>query len=312
MGRYSPEFLTKMKHEPMSLNFIKQAIHDRAILEGKVIRCSEDYTLTLKLGRDIFGEIPFSELEVLADGAVAKFVSATSKLNKHIKFIPKELVENEDGTYTVKCSRKEAQQECIDNYIKKLIPGDVIDAKVLRVVKYGVFCDIGCGITALLPTNNISVTHVVNPETVLRGVSRLRVVVQYNNDPLKVQLTHRELLGTWEEESSKFSIGDTVPGTVLSVEDYGIFVRISQNLSGLAEISELHVETDDMVLVKIIDIKPENMKVKLVITERIEYDTPEDANNARRMRFDYVIKDNHITDWEYNKETAKKHIASHF
>ena len=198
------------------------------------------------------------------------------------------------------------------NFISKLIPGDIIDAKVLKIVNYGVFCDIGCGITALLPTNNISVTHVVNPTELLKGLSRMKVVVERNDNPFKIQLSHKELLGTWEEEVAQFQEGDIVPGMVLSVEEYGIFVRISQNLSGLAEISNINVSTGDLVSVKILSIRPDNMKVKLNITEKIKYDTVEEIKEAKKLKFKYSQTGGHITKWVYSTQTAKKQIVSEF
>lgn len=51
----------------------------------------------------------------------------------------------------------------------------------------------------------------------------------------RVSLSHKELLGTWEENAALFSPGETVSATVRSVESYGIFVELTPNLAGLAE-----------------------------------------------------------------------------
>lgn len=312
MSRYNPEYLTEMKREPMSINFIRQAIADNAMLEAKVLSCDEKYNLTLYLGRNITGIIEFDELEYNEDGIVTKPVSATSKVNKHIKFLPKKIVDNHDGTYTVMCSRKDAQKDCMENFIKKLVPGDIINARALRIMNYGIFCDIGCGIIALLPTNNISVTHVTEPEKIMKGVTKLKVVVKENSNPFKITLSHKELLGNWEQEAAKLTEGDIVAGMVLSVEDYGIFVRLSQNLSGLAEPTEINIKENDMVYVQVLNIKPESMKVRLNITERIEFDTEEDELEARKLKFDYVIDSGHIDNWLYSTETAKRRIETQF
>ena len=52
---------------------------------------------------------------------------------------------------------------------------------------------------------------------------------------LRVSLSHKELLGTWEENAALFSSGETVSGIVRSVEHYGVFVELAPNLAGLAE-----------------------------------------------------------------------------
>ena len=311
MGRYIPEYLNDTKNEPMTLNFVKQAIADNSILEAKVIKCDDKYNLTVALGDNIYGKISLTEYEYRTDNETTKLNSVASKVNKHIRFIPKE-INQVNGTYEVTCSRKEAQKECFDNYITKLKPGDIIDARVIKIMSYGVFCDIGCGIAALLPTNNISVTHIVNASDLLKGTSKLRVIVKDTTNPFKIQLSHKELLGTWEQEAAKFNEGDIVPGMVLSVEDYGIFVRISQNLSGLAEPTALTVNPGDIVSVQVLNIKSDNMKVRLYITEKIEFSSPAEEIEEKKLKFKYYITDNRITEWVYSTPNSKKLIKSVF
>jgi secreted PhoX family phosphatase len=59
-------------------------------------------------------------------------------------------------------------------------------------------------------------------------------------DPIRarISLTHRELLGTWLENASRFAPGETVSGIVRGNEDYGIFVELAPNLSGLTDVND--------------------------------------------------------------------------
>ena len=305
MSKYSPEYMTHRNREEMSLNAIKQAIRMQSILEARVTKCDSDNNLTIEIGKNIIGIIPFSELEYHPDGTPIKPASATSKVNRHIKYIPIS-IRKEDDLFIVDCSRKQVQKICYDNYISNLTPGDVIDAYVLKIMNYGIFCDIGCGIVALLPTNNISVTHIVNPAIELRGISTLKVVVNHIDENYRVELTHKELLGTWEEEVTSFNEDDVTYGTVLSVEEYGVFVRLSQNLSGLADVTELELKPGDLVSVRIQSIQNRNMKIKLTIIDKVGTVTD------KPMRFKYYTTEPHIKDWVYSTATAKKQIESHF
>lgn len=307
MSKYSPEYITKRHSEEVNLNFINKAIKEKSILEAKVVECTSDLTLVLNLGKNIVGKITFDELEYNFDGKPQKDVSATTKVGKHVKFIATSVDKDEEtGKYVVQCSRKQAQQECYDNFISKLLPGDVIDAHVIRTMNYGVFCDIGCGIVALLPTNNISVTHIIDPINELKFAHSIKVVVKSRDDSGRLQLTHKELLGTWEEEISKFHENDIVTGTVISIEDYGVFIRLSQNLSGLAEIPNIDLKNGDKVSVKILAIRPDNMKVKLLVQEVLE----KDDNDG--LTFTYKNSNDHIKEWIYSTEKAKKRIESYF
>jgi small subunit ribosomal protein S1 len=215
----------------------------------------------------------------------------------------------------VQCSRKEAQKQCFDKFIKTLKPGDVIDARVTKIVNYGIFCDIGCGYIAMLPTNNISVTHIINPCESLKYVHKLRVVVKDIDDKYMIQLSHKELLGTWEEEVSDLHEGDIVVGAVISVESYGVFVRLSQNLSGLAEIPiDEDVKQGELVTVRISSIKKENMKIKLLILNKVSNESTEcDEDTVERLSFRYRdMETTHIDEWTYSTPGSKKLITTKF
>lgn len=308
MNRYNPEYFTKAKHKPMTVEFITKAIEKKSILEAKVDSCDVNNTLTLKLGKNILGRIDFSELEYNIKDKETKPASATSKVGRYIKFMPIK-IEKDEGTeqYIVTCSRRIVQEECYNNYISKLVPGDIIDATILKLVNYGAFCDIGCGIVALLPTNSISVTHIVDPEYFLKGIHTIKAVISSNTEN-GVVLSHKELLGTWEEETNKLSVGTVVTGTVLSITDYGVFIRLSQNLSGLAELPDMKLDVKDKVSVRVTGIKPDSMKVKLLVISKLD----ENEDEGMTISFDYSITQGHIDEWVYSTPTAKRQIRTVF
>ena len=95
----------------------------------------------------------------------------------------------------------------------------------------------------------------------------IRAVVRMK-DENRITLSHRELLGTWTENAERFRVGETVAGIVRSVESYGIFVELTPNLAGLAELKEnVHAGQQASVFIK--SILPNRMKVKLVLVATI-------------------------------------------
>ena len=67
----------------------------------------------------------------------------------------------------------------------------------------------------------------------------IRTIVRSLDENGRVFLSHKELLGTWEQNVSQFHAGETVGGSaVRSIESYGIFVELTPNLAGLAEYKE--------------------------------------------------------------------------
>jgi len=316
-----------------SLEDIKEAIVNKTIMEAIVDSCDNNMTLTLSICDNIKGKIAFDELEYRLDGKQVKTITAMSKVGRHVKFIPTSIVGNEDSGYTVTCSRKLAQKECYINYLSKLIPGTVVDVRVIATKSFGVFCDVGCGVIALLPTNLISVTHIDDPTNLFKENPNIKAVVKNVQGDGKVQLSHRELLGTWDQESAKLNVGSTICGTVISVEDYGVFVRVTQNISGLAsaasnESSDIDLRPGDIVSVKIrsMNQKPgKSRRVKLSIIEKVE-------GSKENLSFDYYDIDKvsdqigeygedfngtclegakYIKRWEYASNVAKP-IVSNF
>ena len=180
-----------------------------------------------------------------------------------------------------------------------LEPGVLLTCRVTHMEPFGAFVDIGCGIVAMLPIERISVSRIPHPAARLRvGQKILAAVLSIDRDARRVTLTHRELLGTWMENASRFAPGDTVQGVIRSIRDYGAFVELTPNLSGLADVKEGTAE-GDRVSVFIRSIRPERMKIKLQIIQRLP---PRLAPTPPR----YQITDGRLERWVYSPPGCEK------
>ena len=111
-------------------------------------------------------------------------------------------------------------------------------------------------------------------------------------------LTHRELLGTWEENAALFRPGMTVPGYARGIKDYGTFVELTPNLSGLAE-SKDGVKEGERVSVYIKSILPDRMKLKLLIIDTLPpLEGPEPLH--------YFLTEGILDRWQYAPEGCRK------
>ena len=120
----------------------------------------------------------------------------------------------------------------------------------------------------------------------------------------RVSLSHKELLGTWEENAARFRAGETVAGVVRSVENYGAFVELSPNLAGLAETKE-GVRAGQQASVFIKSIIPEKMKIKLIIIDAFE--------GSRRPKPPvYFTEAAHIDRFRYSPACCPKLVESDF
>ena len=302
---YKPEGMVQRARYGFKESELTQAIETGAILEASVFKSDENLTLHVDLGRTMYGVIHYEECEMTFDNKAIKSIAVISRVGKKVAFKVKEIKLDTAGNKYAVLSRREAQMECRDKFISKLLTGQIIDARVSHVEKYGVFCDIGCGYIALLPIKNVCVTR-IELKYALKFIKNMKVVVKSIDDTGKVTLSHKELLGTWDEEVSKFSAGETVIGVVSSVEEYGVFVELAHNLSGLAEINE-GVKPGDKVTVLIKGLVRDKMKIRLLI---INHEAAE--CDARYPEFKYKIVDGRIKKWTYSPDESVRIIETVF
>lgn len=293
MNNYKPEginFRTVNNQRLISsLQGLTEAMEKGFIIEAKVVICDSSHNLIVELpcGKAI---IPREEGAVgINDGSV-RDIALISKVNKIVCFKVISVGNNEYDGYCAVLSRRLAQEECSERYIKGLKSGDIIDARVTHLEQFGSFVDIGCGIPSLVPIDMLSVSRISHPSDRLRVGDDLRVIVK-SNDYGRIFLTHKELLGTWKENAGHFEAGETVSGIVRSIENYGVFVELTPNLAGLAEPHD-NLVIGQSISVFIKSIIPEKMKIKLVIVDTAGEKIPPSKPK-------YFISADHICRWRY-------------
>ena len=274
------------------------------IAEAVCTLCDSSHNLIVDLGF-AQGFIPRNEGAVGIEDGTTRDIALISRVNKPVCFMVTEISENNNGKYKIILSRKKAQEKCIENYISKLKAGDIIDAKVTHLEPFGAFVDIGCGIPSLIPIDLISVSRISHPADRFETGQNIRAVVKSTADN-KITLTHKELLGTWQENADLYSIGETVTGIVRSVENYGIFVELTPNLAGLAELKD-GVEAGNMVSVYIKAIIPDKMKVKLIIVDKFSA-----QKSIKPLPCRYFGEETHIDSWVYSTDSCSKNVRTDF
>ena len=307
MKKYYPEgilFETKQNRKCMeSISSLRECFFSEKILEAKATLCDRDHNLYVDLGA-VQGIIPREECAMgISDGSV-RDIAIISRVNKPVAFKIIDFMDDETGVRTAILSRRRVQEECAEEYIRTLLPGDIIDARITHNETFGSFCDIGCGISALLPIDSISVSRIPHPDVRFSVNTMIKAVVKNIDEFGRVTLSHKELLGTWNENAEKFKAGQTVGGIVRSIEKYGVFIELSPNLAGLAEYS-CDVREGDSASVYIKSINPEKMKIKLSIVDSF----PE---KAEPKPVKYFYDGDHMDMWQYSPEIAEKIIESVF
>lgn len=286
---------------------LRAAMETGRILEAYATECGSGTMDLLVDLHGIRGVIPREEAVFSSDGSPVKDIAVITRVAKPVCFKVIGLNDGGEGRVTAVLSRRAAQAECEMRYVSRLAPGDVIPAAVTHLEPFGAFVDIGCGIVSLITVDSISVSRISHPGDRFSPGSRIAAVVK-SRDPVtgRVSLTHRELLGTWEENAAAFGTARTVSGIVRGVEEYGVFVELAPNLAGLAEPKE-GVREGDPCAVYIKSIIPEKMKIKLVLIDA-------GAGDVRAPMKYYVdpAKVKRMTRWRYSPECCPRVIETVF
>ena len=282
---------------PLTLPGLREALETGAILEAPVQRCGVDHTLCLDLG-GVRGIIPREEAVAPWISGAERDIAVLSRVGKPTCFTVAAVEADGKGAPVARLSRRAAQERAMDYFLEHLEPGSVLTGRVTRLEGFGVFVDVGCGIVAMLPIEHISVSRISHPkERFQTGQKILAAVWAIDREAKRITLTHRELLGTWMENASRFRPGETVRGVVRTVKDYGSFIELTPNLSGLADAKE-RLSPGDGVSVYIKSIRPERMKIKLQVIEKLP---PAPAGPIR-----YQVTDGKLDRWVYSPPDYEK------
>ena len=282
-----------------SLAKLTEAMEKGAILQSTALLYDTDKNLHFTIG-GYPALMPHNECaEGLESGAV-RDIAVITRVGRPTCFVITKM--GPGPSFTL--SRAAAQHRCRKEYLDRLLPGDIIHCTATHIESFGVFCDVGCGISALLPIDCLSVSRISSPADRVQVGQHLTCVVRQRDEQGRLVLSMKELLGSWQQNADLFQIGMTVMGIVRSVEDYGVFIELTPNLAGLAEYTDT-LSPGDPVSVYIKNILPHKMKIKLVVLSKL-------AERPQPVPPHLFITQGHLDEWVYSCPGAKRRVCTVF
>lgn len=281
---------------------------DHCIAAGEVLQSTAlAFDTNRRLRFELCGHhayMPFEECLDTAPGETVKEIAVLTRVGRPTCFVVQGTTQDENGEAVYLLSRAAAQRACREQYLDQLENGSVIPCTVTHIENFGAFCDVGCGISALLPIDCLSVSRIASPADRVTVGQQLLCAIKNRDEQDRIVLTLRELLGTWSENAACFAAGETVVGIVRSVEDYDVFIEIAPNLAGLAE-PDTALHPGQTVSVYIKSILPDKMKIKLVVVNK---------NLNQKMRFEphYFVTRGRLDRWIYSTPQSRKQIETVF
>ena len=248
-----------------SLEQLEEIKQKQQVVDIYVTDIDESLNMIGIIGKNIKAIIPREESSsIVGDDGLVEEKHIINKKGKILHVCIKEIIKNENDIELI-VSKKILELKVRKWMYMHLKPGMKLKGVVVSTNDYAAFVDVGGGVTGILKLENISDILIQNASDILHVGQRINVVVKkYDRDTGRIELSYKELQGTFEENISKFKEGDIIDGVVRNRIKSGIFVEIAPNVVGLAE----HVngiEYGQKVLVSIKRIIPEKKKVKLVI-----------------------------------------------
>ena len=287
----------------LSIAELRAAAASGEILQATALAFDTRRQLRFDLG-GVRGVMPFAACAEGADTGAVRDIAVLTRVGRATCFVIESLDEDAEGRPLCRLSRARAQQMCREEYLDGLEPGDILPCAVTHIESFGAFCDVGCGISALLPIDCMSVSRISSPADRVSVGQQILCAIRSRDSQGRFVLTIRELLGTWAENAAAFTPGETVVGIVRSVEEYGVFIEIAPNLAGLAE-ADATLRPGQAVSVYIKSILPDKMKIKLVVVNK---------NLSQPLRFEphYFVTRGRIKKWIYSTPQSRKQIETIF
>ena len=190
---------------------LRAAMASREILQSTALAFDTQRQLRFELG-GCRAVMPFGQCADGADTGSVRDIAVLTRVGRPTCFVIEGIDTDENGQTVYRLSRAEAQRMCKAEYLDQLQPGDILPCIVTHIEPFGAFCDVGCGISALLPIDCMSVSRISSPADRVSVGQQILCAIKSRDAQGRFVLTIRELLGTWAENAAAFTVGETVVG----------------------------------------------------------------------------------------------------
>jgi small subunit ribosomal protein S1 len=233
----------------------------------------------------------FVELEEGIEGLLHVSDLSWTKRVKHPKEILKagDVVETMILDYnldkkTVSLGLKQVLPNPWDEVEVRYPVGSKIKTKVMQIAKFGIFLEIEEGIVGLLHSNDMTWTKPAKEATINYkvGAEVDVVVLSIDKENRKIQLGTKQLKkNPWADLRSRYPKGSVITGTVTSLTDFGVFVKVDEDIEGLIHLSQLSndrvsdpgsiYKPGDKVKATILTIDEDKHKVALSVKQYLNH-----------------------------------------
>jgi small subunit ribosomal protein S1 len=133
---------------------------------------------------------------------------------------------------------REEEAEKAEEIRRSVVPGAVLTGRVVSVLAYGAFVDLGGGVQGLLHVSEMGWSRVGSPADVVRTGDTITVKVLRVDEGGKISLGLKQLQADpWSTVAEKYKVGQVLTGKVTRAADFGLFVELEPGVEALAHVS---------------------------------------------------------------------------
>ncbi len=273
------DMLSRKKLEARKgLEEIAKACESGEVVEGDVVETNKGGVVVLVKGVKVF--VPRSQATLRRDEDYTKL------LKQHVQLVVTECA----GRKIVGSINKvtaEANKAKREAFWANAQEGQVCQGVVKSLTSYGAFVDIG-GVDGLCHISELSWNRIKHPREVMNVGDQVEVYIkELDAENQKVSLGYKKAEDNpWEKLKNEYPLGSVFTAPVVSVTDFGAFVRILPGIDGLVHISEISntrvnkvsdvLKVGDEVSVKLMDVDFDKKRISLSM-KALEAPEAEDA-----------------------------------
>lgn len=264
--------LSKKRAEALvAWDYLEEAHENETILEVTIAESVKGGVISDIKGVRAF--IPASQLSDRYVEDISTFVGKTVRA---------EIIEIDRSKNQLVLSARRLAKEDRDarkkTAMENLKEGDQMTGKVVKLMPFGAFVDIG-DVQGLLHNSDLSWERINHPSEVISEGQEIKVtIIKVDKKEGKVGLGFKDMsLDPWLVNTEKLKKDSVVEGTVTRLVDFGAFVKIADSVEGLVHISQISekrigqpsdvLEEGQKVKVKILDMDKKSKKISLSIKE---------------------------------------------
>ena len=229
-------------------NNLRQAFKDKLAIKVKIIDANKGGLLARYC--QINGFLPVSQLAPenyprISGGDKSKILE---KLKSFVgmEFETNVMTLNEEENKII-FSEKDVWNRRQKPTLDKYKTGMTVEGKITAITNFGVFVNFDDGMEGLIHISELAWQRIDSPNELYKVNDKIKAEI-VSIDGSKIFLSAKKLLqDPWLEASAKYKVGQVVSGTILKVNPFGLFVKLDEEIHGLAHISQLGLTAKDKI-----------------------------------------------------------------